>query len=288
MSAILETENLRKYFKTPKGYLHAVEDVSISINRGETLGVVGESGCGKSTLGRTILHLLEPTGGKIYFEGQDITGAKGAELKALRKKMQIIFQDPFSSLNPRMTVGQIIGEPLKIYKLTKSKEEYNARVYELMDMVGLARRNLNSYPHEFDGGRRQRIGIGVNAQVRSMEFSAQTAAIYAGEGQAFLLGFGPGGNDGDFYRTMFRGGGEGAAWISFDNPEINELFDLASTELDAELRNEYYAEAQRLLREDMPWLWLRFTDNIFGMSKGLTGLDLDPEMYCEFRLVKSA
>ena len=103
--------------------------------------------------------------------------------------------------------------------------------------------------------------IGVNAQVRSMEFSAQTAAIYAGEG---------------------------AAWISFDNPEINELFDLASTELDAELRNEYYAEAQRLLREDMPWLWLRFTDNIFGMSKGLTGLDLDPEMYCEFRLVKSA
>ena len=159
MSAILETENLRKYFKTPKGYLHAVEDVSISINRGETLGVVGESGCGKSTLGRTILHLLEPTGGKIYFEGQDITGAKGAELKALRKKMQIIFQDPFSSLNPRMTVGQIIGEPLKIYKLTKSKEEYNARVYELMDMVGLARRNLNSYPHEFDGGRRQRIGI---------------------------------------------------------------------------------------------------------------------------------
>ena len=261
MSAILETENLRKYFKTPKGYLHAVEDVSISINRGETLGVVGESGCGKSTLGRTILHLLEPTGGKICFEGQDITGAKGAQLKALRKKMQIIFQDPFSSLNPRMTVGQIIGEPLKIYKLTKSKEEYNARVYELMDMVGLARRNLNSYPHEFDGGRRQRIGIGVNAQVRSMEFSAQTAAIYAGEG---------------------------AAWISFDNPEINELFDLASTELDAELRNEYYAEAQRLLREDMPWLWLRFTDNIFGMSKGLTGLDLDPEMYCEFRLVKSA
>lgn len=158
MSAILETENLRKYFKTPKGYLHAVEDVSISINRGETLGVVGESGCGKSTLGRTILHLLEPTGGKICFEGQDITGAKGAQLKALRKKMQIIFQDPFSSLNPRMTVGQIIGEPLKIYKLTKSKEEYNARVYELMDMVGLARRNLNSYPHEFDGGRRQRIG----------------------------------------------------------------------------------------------------------------------------------
>ena len=159
MPVILETKKLQKYFKTPKGLLHAVEDVSLQVNKGETLGIVGESGCGKSTLGRTILHLLEPTGGEIFFEGKNITNVRGAELKALRQRMQIIFQDPFSSLNPRMTVGQIIGEPLRIYKLTKSKEEYNNRISELMDMVGLAQRNINSYPHEFDGGRRQRIGI---------------------------------------------------------------------------------------------------------------------------------
>ena len=159
MPVILETKKLQKYFKTPKGFLHAVEDVSLQVNKGETLGIVGESGCGKSTLGRTILHLLEPTGGEIFFEGKNITNVRGAELKALRQRMQIIFQDPFSSLNPRMTVGQIIGEPLRIYKLTKSKGEYNNRINELMDMVGLAQRNINSYPHEFDGGRRQRIGI---------------------------------------------------------------------------------------------------------------------------------
>lgn len=130
MSVILETKNLQKYFKTPKGYLHAVENVSLSLNKGETMGIVGESGCGKSTLGRTILHLLEPTGGQIFFEGKDITNVKGSELKALR-----------------------------IYRITRSKEELNRRVAELMDMVGLAQRNVNSYPHEFDGGRRQRIGI---------------------------------------------------------------------------------------------------------------------------------
>ena len=159
MSVILETKNLRKYFKTPHGYLHAVEDVSLQINRGETMGIVGESGCGKSTLGRTILHLLEPTGGEIWFDGENITGVRGKQLKELRRHMQIIFQDPFSSLNPRMTVGEIIGEPLKIYRVTKSKEEYRRRITELMDLVGLAQRNINSYPHEFDGGRRQRIGI---------------------------------------------------------------------------------------------------------------------------------
>ena len=132
MSVILETKNLQKYFKTPKGYLHAVENVSLSLNKGETMGIVGESGCGKSTLGRTILHLLEPTGGQIFFEGKDITNVKGSELKALRRQMQIIFQDPFSSLNPRMTVGQIIAEPLRIYRITHSKEELNRRVAELI------------------------------------------------------------------------------------------------------------------------------------------------------------
>ncbi len=159
MPVILETKALKKYFKTPKGYLHAVEDVSIQVHRGETLGVVGESGCGKSTLGRTILHLLDPTSGQILFDGRDITNVRGAALKALRKEMQIIFQDPFSSLDPRMTVGQIIGEPLRIYRLARTKEDLNRRISELMDVVGLAQRNVNSYPHEFDGGRRQRIGI---------------------------------------------------------------------------------------------------------------------------------
>ena len=159
MPVILETKALKKYFKTPKGYLHAVEDVSIQVHRGETLGVVGESGCGKSTLGRTILHLLDPTSGQILFDGRGITNVRGAALKALRKEMQIIFQDPFSSLDPRMTVGQIIGEPLRIYRLARTKEDLNRRISELMDVVGLAQRNVNSYPHEFDGGRRQRIGI---------------------------------------------------------------------------------------------------------------------------------
>ena len=159
MSVILETKKLQKYFKTPKGFLHAVEDVSLQIEQGETLGIVGESGCGKSTLGRTILHLLEPTGGQVFFEGKDITNVHGRELKELRRKMQIIFQDPFSSLNPRMTVGEIIGEPLRIFRVTRSREEYSRRISELMDLVGLAQRNINSYPHEFDGGRRQRIGI---------------------------------------------------------------------------------------------------------------------------------
>ena len=159
MSVILETKKLQKYFKTPKGFLHAVEDVSLQIEQGETLGIVGESGCGKSTLGRTILHLLEPTGGQVFFEGKDITNVRGRELKELRRKMQIIFQDPFSSLNPRMTVGEIIGEPLRIFRVTRSREEYSRRISELMDLVGLAQRNINSYPHEFDGGRRQRIGI---------------------------------------------------------------------------------------------------------------------------------
>ncbi len=157
---ILEVEKLCKYFKTPRGILHAVDEVSFYINKGETLGVVGESGCGKSTLGRTILHLTDITNGKVFFEGNDITGVKKSkELKNLRKDMQIIFQDPFSSLNPRMSVSDIIAEPLKIYKIFKTKDEINNRVLELMDTVGLARRLANNYPHELDGGRRQRIGI---------------------------------------------------------------------------------------------------------------------------------
>ncbi|MGI5935680.1 MAG: ABC transporter ATP-binding protein [Oscillospiraceae bacterium] len=159
MEKILEVSHLKKYFKTPHGMLHAVDDVSFTLNTGETLGVVGESGCGKSTLGRTVLGLLEPTAGKIIFEGRDVTHVSGKERKALRKDMQIIFQDPFSSLNPRMCVADLIADPLKTYRLYKHKADRDRRVAELMDVVGLARRLAYSYPHELDGGRRQRIGI---------------------------------------------------------------------------------------------------------------------------------
>lgn len=156
---ILEVKDLKKYFKTPRGTLHAVDGVSFHIRRGETLGVVGESGCGKSTLGRTVIHLLERTSGQIIFDGADISDVTKPQLKALRRDVQMIFQDPFSSLNPRMSVSQIIAEPLIIYKTCRNKRELGREVARLMDTVGLARRFANSYPHELDGGRRQRIGV---------------------------------------------------------------------------------------------------------------------------------
>lgn len=156
---LLEVKNLTKFFNTPKGLLHAVDDVSFSIERGKTLGVVGESGCGKSTTGRAILRLHEPTSGEVLFEGKDITKLNGSQMREMRKEMQMIFQDPFASLNPRKTVSQIIGEPFRLHKTFKTKAEREERVRELMDVVGLAPRLINSYPHELDGGRRQRIGI---------------------------------------------------------------------------------------------------------------------------------
>ena len=156
---LLEVKNLKKYFQTPKGQLHAVDGVNFTIEEGKTLGVVGESGCGKSTTGRTILRLLEATEGEIIFDGKNIREYSKAEMKKLREEMQIIFQDPFASLNPRMTVSEIIAEPLIIHKKCKNKQELNARVKELMETVGLSERLVNTYPHELDGGRRQRIGI---------------------------------------------------------------------------------------------------------------------------------
>ncbi len=158
MAPLLETQNLKKYFPTARGQLHAVDGISFSLEKGQTLGVVGESGCGKSTLGRVLLHLLESTSGKILFEGKDITKVDRKGLTELRKQMQMIFQDPFSSLNPRMTISQTIAEPLVIAK-ELSKTEISDRVLELMELVGLAPRLINSYPHELDGGRRQRVGI---------------------------------------------------------------------------------------------------------------------------------
>lgn len=156
---LLKVESLQKYFKTTYGLLHAVDNVSFSIGKGRTLGIVGESGCGKSTLGRVVLGLLGATGGRILFEGRDITAAGRRERHELRKDMQIIFQDPYSSLNPRLCVSDIIAEPLKIYHRFTSKQDRDRRVEELMDTVGLARRFATSYPHELDGGRRQRIGV---------------------------------------------------------------------------------------------------------------------------------
>ena len=156
---LLEVKNLKKYFNTPKGLLHAVDDVNFSIREGKTLGVVGESGCGKSTTGRVILRLLEATDGEILFEGKNIRNYTKEQMIEIRQKMQIIFQDPFASLNPRMTVSEIIAEPLIIHKIYKNKEDRDKRVMELMETVGLSERLINTYPHELDGGRRQRIGI---------------------------------------------------------------------------------------------------------------------------------
>ena len=156
---LIQTKDLVKYFNTKRGNLHAVDHVNISIMKGETLGVVGESGCGKSTLGRTILRLLEPTSGEILYNGQNIVDYSTKQMKEMRKKMQIIFQDPFTSLNPRMSVSEIIAEPMITTRTLKNNTERLDRVYQLMETVGLAERFINSYPHELDGGRRQRIGI---------------------------------------------------------------------------------------------------------------------------------
>jgi peptide/nickel transport system ATP-binding protein len=156
---LLEVKNLKKYFDTPNGKLHAVDDVSFAIERGKTLGIVGESGCGKSTTGRVILRLLEATDGEVLYEGKNICDLGKTEMRELRKELQIIFQDPFSSLDPRMTVSEIIEEPIKLNNLITNKTKRFERVLELMDLVGLSRRLINTYPHELDGGRRQRIGI---------------------------------------------------------------------------------------------------------------------------------
>ena len=156
--ALLEIEHLKKYFPSPRGMVHAVDDVSFSIQKGETMGLVGESGCGKSTLGRTIIHLLESTGGKIRFEGKDVTHLNKKELVKLREDMQIIFQDPYSSLNPRLTLQDTVMEPLKLSGRFQ-KSELEAETTRLMDLVGVEKRFRMSYPHELDGGRRQRVGI---------------------------------------------------------------------------------------------------------------------------------
>ena len=163
--AYIRVENLKKYFATKRGMLHAVDDVSFEIQKGETLGLVGESGCGKSTLGRCLIRLLDSTSGKVLLhdtEGEgytDITKASSREMKALRKRVQIVFQDPYSCLNPRLSVRELIAEPLIVNNICKSSDEMNKRIRSLMDTVGLAERLENSYPHELDGGRRQRIGI---------------------------------------------------------------------------------------------------------------------------------
>jgi oligopeptide transport system ATP-binding protein len=163
---LLEVKNLKKYFPIRGGLfsrevarVHAVDDVSFTIQKGETLGLVGESGCGKSTTGRCILRLIEPTSGEVTFEGQNVTALDKRSLRHLRRDMQIIFQDPYASLNPRMTVGSIVGEALVIHKLAKTRREREERVIHLLETVGLSSEHLRRYPHEFSGGQRQRIGI---------------------------------------------------------------------------------------------------------------------------------
>ena len=156
---ILEVKHLKKDCNTPKGLLHAGDDVNFTLERGKTLGIVGESGCGKSTTGRSILRLIEPTSGEVIFDGEDVCKKNKNELRLLRRDMQLIFQDPYASLDPRKTVSEIIAEPLKLQKLITDPKARMDRVRELMQVVGLADRLINTYPHELDGGRRQRIGI---------------------------------------------------------------------------------------------------------------------------------
>ncbi|MBQ7113693.1 MAG: ATP-binding cassette domain-containing protein [Clostridia bacterium] len=156
---LIETVHLKKYFSTPAGPLHAVDDVNLKIYQGTTLGVVGESGCGKSTLGRVILRLIEATDGQVLFNGENVLEQSKHRIKELKKEMQIIFQDPYSSLDPRLSVSELIAEPLLVTKSIRGKEAINKRVSELMDTVGLAERLAVAYPHELDGGRRQRIGV---------------------------------------------------------------------------------------------------------------------------------
>lgn len=165
---LIEAKNLKKYFKVPAGSLHAVDDVSFSINRGETLGLVGESGCGKSTVGRTLLRLIPHTDGEVLYNGENILKYSNARMREMRTKMQMIFQDPYSCLDPRKTIGQIIAEPLLINKVVPRKE-INEHVLELMSKGGVSRRLYNSYPHELDGGRRQRVGI-IRALALNPEF----------------------------------------------------------------------------------------------------------------------
>lgn len=156
---MIEVKHLKKYFDTPKGLLHAVDDISFKIGKGKTMGVVGESGCGKSTLGRTIIHLLESTDGQIFLNGEDITRVDRKKMHEINEKMQIVFQDPYSSLNPRQTVEEIIKEPLKLSGRYKKRAELDEKTEELMRLVGIDERLRLAYPHELDGGRRQRVGI---------------------------------------------------------------------------------------------------------------------------------
>ena len=156
---IIETKGLKKYFSIPRGALHAVDGVDLSINPEETLGVVGESGCGKSTLGRVILGLLPATDGQILYNGESIFDERGRKKQNIYKEMQMIFQDPFSSLNPRLSIHDLIAEPIHVQRVLSDETKVRERVLELMDLVGLSERYVNTYPHELDGGRRQRVGV---------------------------------------------------------------------------------------------------------------------------------
>lgn len=175
---LLEAKNLKKYFSTKKGMLHAVDDVNLYINKGETLGLVGESGCGKSTTGRVLLRLLEATAGEIWFEGENILTYNKEQMRKMRQQMQIVFQDPFASLNPRMSLAEIISEPLVVNKVFKNPSDMQKKVEKLMDTVGLARRLINTYPHELDGGRRQRIGV-ARALALNPKFIVQDEPVSA-------------------------------------------------------------------------------------------------------------
>ncbi|QEK12945.1 ABC transporter ATP-binding protein [Crassaminicella thermophila] len=175
---LIEVKGLKKYFKTKEGMLHAVDDVDFFINKGETLGLVGESGCGKSTTGRVLIRLLEATSGEVIFKGENILKFNNKKMRNFRKNAQIVFQDPYSCLNPRLTISEIIAEPLYVNKVYSNSVDMNKRIKELMEIVGLAERLVNAYPHELDGGRRQRVGI-ARALALNPEFIVQDEPVSA-------------------------------------------------------------------------------------------------------------
>ena len=221
---LLKVKDLKKYFDVRGGVLsrvidhvHAVDGVSLEVAQGETLGVVGESGCGKSTTGRCILRLIEPTSGEIWFQGEDVRKMDGERLRALRRDMQIIFQDPYASLNPRLTVGGIIGEALQIHNLAKNNREIEARVVDLLETVGLRSEYMHRYPHEFSGGQRQRIGI-----ARALAVEPADRLRRAGFGARRV---GPGAGDQPARRTCRRSSASPTLFIAHDLSVVEHISD---------------------------------------------------------------
>lgn len=280
---ILETKGLKKYYKTGAGTLHALDDVDIRIEAGETLGVVGESGCGKSTLGHSVLRLTEPTSGEVYFDSQDIMKKNRKEMTEIRRKMQIIFQDPYSSLNPRLMVRDLIAEPLKVNKLCKSEKEIDERVFSIMKTVGLSSRTVNMYPHELDGGRRQRIGI-ARALILNPEFIVCDEPVSALDVsiQAQILNLLMDLRDKHGYSYMFIT--HDLSVVKHISDKILVMYMGKSVEYATadELFREQYHPYTKALMNAIPKPTLESKHKIFEILNGEVTAPIDPKPGCRF------